>query len=143
MKEAPALAGLDAFDQLATMVAVVSPDGRCLLANSTLENVLGVSRQALQRRSVLDWLLDPQPLRDTLLAVARNEVASGRFDAAMRRAAPGAGTGELPIHVIVSQMDRPDHVLVEMIEVERRRSVAEPLFIRDGFECPLGSEERD
>ena len=115
------LAGYEAFDQLATMVAVASPSGQCLLANSTLENVLGLSRRALQRGSVFDWLADPSQLRETLQMVSRNEVASGRFDAAMRRpGAPGVGGGELPIHVIVSQMDRPDRVLVELIEVEQQ-----------------------
>ena len=121
MKAENTLAGFDAFDQLATTVAIARPDGHCLLANSTLENVLGVSRRALQRGSVLDWLVDPAPLRETLLAVARNEVATGRFDATMRRpSSPAVGGPELPVHVIVNQMDRADRVLVELIEVEQQ-----------------------
>ncbi len=115
------LPGFEAFDQLATMVAVADPDGRCLRANSTLENVVGLSRRALQRGSVLDWLIDPARLRDALQMVSRNEVASGRFDATMRRpAALGAGGAELPVHVIVSQTDRSDRVLVELIEIEQQ-----------------------
>ena len=115
------LAGFEAFDQLATMVAVADPDGHCLLANSTLENVVGLSRRALQRGSVLDWLVDPAPLHDALQMVSRNEIASGRFDAAMKRpAALGGGAAELPVHVIVSQTDRPDRVLVELIEIEQQ-----------------------
>jgi len=115
------LAGLDAFDQLATMVAVATPAGQCLLANSTLENVLGLSRRALQRGNLLDWLVDAGQLRESLQMVARNEVAVGRFDAAMKRAGgPGVGGGELPVHVIVSQMERADRVLVELIEVEQQ-----------------------
>ena len=35
-------AGFEAFDQLASMVAVVSADGRCLHVNSALENTVGV-----------------------------------------------------------------------------------------------------
>jgi len=121
VKEPPHLTGFDAFDQLATMVAIARPDGRCLLANSTLENVIGLSRRALQRGSVLDWLIDPTQLHDTLQMVARNEVASGRFDAAMKRPpALGVGSPELPVHVIVNQMDRADRVLVELIEVEQQ-----------------------
>lgn len=115
------LPGFEAFDQLATMVAVADPDGRCLRANSTLENVVGLSRRALQRGSVLDWLIDPARLHDALQMVSRNEVASGRFDATMRRpAALGAGGAELPVHVIVSQTDRSDRVLVELIEIEQQ-----------------------
>jgi two-component system nitrogen regulation sensor histidine kinase GlnL len=118
--EAP-IAGFEAFDLLATMVAIARPDGRCLRANSALENVIGLSRRALQRGSVLDWLVDPAPLRDTLQMVARNEVASGRFEAAMKRHAPaGVGNPELPVHVIVTQMDLADCVLVELIEVEQQ-----------------------
>ena len=58
-----ALAGFEAFDQLATMVALASPDGRCLQANSALENVVGVSRRALRRGSIFDWMNDPTQLR--------------------------------------------------------------------------------
>ncbi len=115
------LAGYEAFDQLATMLAVASPDGQCLLANSTLENMMGQSRRSLQRGSVLDWLLDPAPLRETLQLVARNQVATGRFEGQLRRAGvPGVGGGELPVHVIVSQTDRAGQVLVELIEVEQQ-----------------------
>jgi len=115
------VAGYEAFDLLATMVAISSPDGRCLRANSALENIVGLSRRALQRGSVLDWLVDPAPLRETLQMVASNEVASGRFDASMKRAVSlGIGGTELPVHVIVTQMERADRVLVELIEVEQQ-----------------------
>jgi two-component system nitrogen regulation sensor histidine kinase GlnL len=105
-----------AYDQLATMVALASPDGRCMLANATLENTVGLSRRALQRGSVLDWLADPSQLRETLLMVAGNQVATSRFDAMLKR----QGAGELPVHVIVCQTDWPDCVLVEMIEIEQQ-----------------------
>ncbi len=137
------LAGFEAFDQLATMVAIASPEGQCLLANSALENTLGLSRRALQRGSVFDWLADPSALRDTLLMVAGNQVATSRFDALMKRSPLGgmggmgstgggsaavgslgsagaAGAAELPVHVIVTQMDRTDRVLVELIEIEQQ-----------------------
>ena len=35
----------EAFDLLATMVAVVKPDGHCLFVNSVLESVIGLSRK--------------------------------------------------------------------------------------------------
>ena len=110
--------GFDPFDQLATMVALVAPDGRCLQANSALENTVGLSRRTLRRGSILDWVAEPGQLSDTLQLVARNAVASSRFDAHLKRAA--AGTGELPIHVIVSQTEAADRVLVEMIEIEQQ-----------------------
>ena len=112
------LAGFEAFDMLATMVAIASPQGQCLLANSALENAVGVSRRALQRGNVLDWLTDPTPLRETLRAVGRNEVATGRFDALMKRMPHGSP--ELPVHVIVTQMDRSERTLIELIEIEQQ-----------------------
>ena len=113
--------GLEAFDHLATMVAVASPEGHCLLVNSTLENMMGVSRRTLMRGSVFDWLVDPTPLREALRLVAHNEVMHGRFEAQMKRLPLGGASGhECPVHVIVSQMERPRHVLIEMIEVEQQ-----------------------
>ncbi|MBX3603281.1 MAG: PAS domain-containing sensor histidine kinase [Rubrivivax sp.] len=98
------------------MVALADPDGHCLYANSALENTLGVSRRTLQRGSVLDWLGEAAQFADTLRLVARNEIATSRFDATMKR----AGGSELPVHVIVSQTDWPQRVLVELIEIEQQ-----------------------
>ena len=67
------LPAADAFDWLATMVTLVRPDGRCLLANAMIEHALGLSRRTLLRGNVLDWMEDPAPLRDTLRAVAQND----------------------------------------------------------------------
>jgi two-component system nitrogen regulation sensor histidine kinase GlnL len=110
------LQGLAAFDQLATMVALVDASGHCRAANSALENTLGVSRRSLQRSNVFDWLVDPTALRDNVEVVAGNHVATSRFDAQLRRP-PG---GDLPVHVIVSQSDIPDCVLIELIEIEQQ-----------------------
>ena len=118
MSEAAPPIPFEAFDQLATMVALVRADGGCLLANATLENTAGLSRRALQRGNVLDWLADPAQLRETLQAVAGNHVTTSRFDAQMKR--QGAGGGELPVHVIVCQTDWPGCMLVEMIEIEQQ-----------------------
>jgi two-component system, NtrC family, nitrogen regulation sensor histidine kinase GlnL len=109
----------DAFDLLATMVALVHPDGQCLLVNAVLENTMGLSRRTLLRGNVLDWMVDPEPLRDTLHAVAANEVSTSRFDGQLRRPALGPNDA-LPVHVIVNQTDRADRVLVEIIEIEQQ-----------------------
>ncbi len=117
------LRGFEAFDHLTTMVAVADAQGQCLLVNATLENMMGVSRRALKRSRVTDWLVDPAPLQESLHMVAHNEVASGRFEASMKRLALGAGGAvahECPVHVTVSQMDRPGQVLIEMIEIEQQ-----------------------
>ncbi len=116
--DAPAL-DFEAFDQLATMVAIAGSDGHCLLANSTLENAVAVSRRALLRGNVLDWFVDPLPIRDTLAALRRNEVTSGRFEAQLRRAPLGSAE-PLLVRVTVSQMDAPDWALLELIEIEQQ-----------------------
>ena len=110
--------GFEPFDQLASMVVLVGSDGRCLQANSALENILGVSRRALMRGNVLDWLTEPSQLAETLQLVASNQVATSRFDAHLRR--QPAGSAELPVHVIVNQTESPDRVLVELIEIEQQ-----------------------
>jgi two-component system, NtrC family, nitrogen regulation sensor histidine kinase GlnL len=113
----PAAEGLD---WLATMVALVQRDGHCMLVNSMVENVLGVSRRSLERGNILDWFEDPTPLADTLCAVADNEVSTGRFDAQLRRSFTADPEDGLLVHVIVNQTEHTDVLLVEMIEIEQQ-----------------------
>lgn len=108
-----------AFDHLATMVAVVSPDGRCVFANASFENVLGLSRRSVQRGSLFDWFVDAGTLRETVAAVAANEFSTSRMETLLRR--PAATGGDvLPVHAIVTQMDNTPHVLLELVEVEQQ-----------------------
>ena len=116
----PVASAYDSFDLLATMVAVVRPDGAMLFANARFEDVAGLSRRALVRGTLFDWFADTQQLRDTMLAVTRNDIATGRFDGTMRRG-PLAAHELLPVHVIVTQIDHGrDRVLVEMLEIEQQ-----------------------
>ncbi len=101
------------------MVAVVHRDGNCLFANSAFENVLGLSRRNVQRGSLFDWFVESQLVRDTVSAVARNDFATSRFDGQLRRPLQVHGD-PLPVHVIVNQMDRPDQVIVELVEIEQQ-----------------------
>jgi two-component system, NtrC family, nitrogen regulation sensor histidine kinase GlnL len=110
---------LSAFDLLATLVAVVSPDGRVLHANASFENLLGVPRRALLATLLTEWLTDPLALQETLAAVVANRIATGRFEAVLKRP-PGAAPDLLPVHVIVNQTDSDQRVLVEMIEIEQQ-----------------------
>jgi two-component system nitrogen regulation sensor histidine kinase GlnL len=120
----------EAFDLLATLVALARPDGTVLFVNAGFEAVAGLSRRALLRTSLFDRFTDAAALQDTLLAVARNEMATGRLEATLRRGGSASSSPEdLPVHVIVTQVDaRGDRraapgselVLVEMIEVEQQ-----------------------
>ncbi|MFZ2989947.1 nitrogen regulation protein NR(II) [Ideonella sp.] len=110
----------ESFDLLATMVAVVNPDGTCLFVNAGLEAVLGQSRRSLVKRSLLEWFREPAQLFDAIEAVARNEFAARRFDGALRRASV-SHTEPLSVHVIVSQTEHShSRILVEMIEIEQQ-----------------------
>ena len=80
---------------------------------------MAVSRRALLRGNVLDWFVDPLPMRETLLALQRNEVTSGRFEAQLKRA-PLGSSEPLLVRVTASQMDTADRVLLEMIEIEQQ-----------------------
>jgi two-component system nitrogen regulation sensor histidine kinase GlnL len=113
-----------ALDHLATMVAIVHPDGRCLFANAAFEHVLGLSRRSVLRGSLFDWFVDPQPLRDTVAAVVRNDYATSRLEAQLKRPTSVHGDLVLPVHVIVNQMERVnavvDGVVVELVEIEQQ-----------------------
>ncbi len=112
-----------AFDLLATMVAVVDRTGRFLYANACYEDVVGVSRRSLLRGSLLDWLLDPMSLQESLESVARHEFATGRFEAQLRRGLLSTSSGQepLPVHVFVTSMqDGGGHLLVELVEIRQQ-----------------------
>ncbi len=107
--------GLQALDMLATMVALVHPDGACVHVNAAFETQMQLSRRVLARGNVLDWLEDTARLREAMEGVARNAYSSSRFETLLRR---GLRPHEepLPVQVIVSQTDAPDLLLLELIE---------------------------
>jgi two-component system nitrogen regulation sensor histidine kinase GlnL len=116
---AQSVQAFEAFDHLATMIAVVSETGQCLFANASFESVLGLSRRSVQRGSLFEWFVDAQKLRDTVVAVSRNEFSTSRLEALLRR--PGASHVEpLPVHVIVNQMEASRFVVIELVEIEQQ-----------------------
>ncbi|PXW94563.1 nitrogen specific signal transduction histidine kinase NtrB [Sphaerotilus hippei] len=115
----PQAPAYDSFDHLATMVAVLRPDGRCVYVNATFEAALGVPRKALQKGDVFDWFVDDTTLRSTFASVVNNEFSTGRFEALMRRP-PGGPADPLPVHVIITQIDHGEQVLLELVEVEQQ-----------------------
>jgi two-component system nitrogen regulation sensor histidine kinase GlnL len=119
----------DALDLLATLVALARPDGTLLFVNAGFEAAVGVSRRSLMRTSLFDRFEDASTLRETLTAVANNEIATGRLQATLRRTAGASAPEDLPVHVIVTQVDQRDdrpsggpsgQVLVEMLEIEQQ-----------------------
>lgn len=110
----------EALDLLATMVAVVRGDGALQYVNAMFESVAGLSRRTLMRSNLFEWFADGAQLRETLTAVLRNEIATGRFDGGLRRG-PLSANEVIPVHVIVTQIEHAsDRVLIEMLEIEQQ-----------------------
>jgi two-component system, NtrC family, nitrogen regulation sensor histidine kinase GlnL len=106
-----------AFDHLASMVAVIGASGACIFANAAFEQTIGLARRNVQRSNLFDWFVDPQPLRDTVAAVAGNQFSTSRLEAHLQR----RGHGEAwPVHVIVSPIEATPHVVVELVVIEQQ-----------------------
>ena len=111
---------LTAFDQLATMVAIVEPTGRCLYVNAAFEEVLGLSRRGIYGDSIYGWFVDAALLQDVVSAVARNEYATSRLHSELRRHIHVTSGDPLAVQVIVTRMDVEDQILIELVEVEQQ-----------------------
>jgi two-component system nitrogen regulation sensor histidine kinase GlnL len=108
-----------ALDLLATMVAIVSREGRFVFVNAAFEDVLGLSRRSVLRGSVYDWVVERDILRETIGAVSRNDFSTSRLEAQLRR--PGSVHGEsFPVHLIVNRLETSDDVVVELVAVEQQ-----------------------
>jgi two-component system nitrogen regulation sensor histidine kinase GlnL len=116
-----------AFDLLATPIAVLNSSGLVVFVNSELEDVMGQSRRSLDGQSFLQFFSDPQPLLHALIGAKANEFAALRYDAELLRINP---EDALPVHVIVAQSDDADEVIVELLPIQQqtRQDREERLF---------------
>jgi two-component system nitrogen regulation sensor histidine kinase GlnL len=116
-----------AFDLLATPIAVLNSSGLVVFVNSELEDVMGQSRRSLDGQSFLQFFSDPQPLLHALTGAKANEFAALRYDAELLRINP---EDALPVHVIVAQSDDADEVIVELLPIQQqtRQDREERLF---------------
>ncbi len=105
-----------AFDLLATLVAVVHLDGVVVFANAALEDALGISRRTIEGSQLPDCFTEPQILRTALDGAGSNEFAALRYDAWLRRSTPEP----FPVHVVVAQTDVPGEVIVELLPLEQQ-----------------------
>ena len=108
-----------AFDQLATLIAVVRPDGQVLFANAAFEDQLRLSRRAAQQCTLYEWFANVQALRETLAAVQGNRFATARFEGQLRRG-PLPHEDLLDVLVLVSQTEDPQRLVVEMVEATQQ-----------------------
>jgi two-component system nitrogen regulation sensor histidine kinase GlnL len=104
------------LDLLATLVAVVAPDGTVLFANSALEDALGNSRRAIEGSNFPHCFTDPNALQNALTGASVNEFAALRYDGWLLR--PGGNGDPLQVHVVVAQTDVAGELLVELLPLE-------------------------
>lgn len=102
------------FDLLATLVAVLHGDGSVLFANAALEDALGISRRAIVGSHFPDSFAEPASLINALLGVGGNQFAALRYDARLTR----LNREPLPVHVIVTQTEVENEVVVELLPLE-------------------------
>lgn len=104
------------FDLLATLVAIVRDDGAVVYANAALEDALGMSRRSIEGATLAEHFSEPQVLLSALGGLRDNEFAALRYDAWLKR----PGRDLLPVHVILTQTDEADNLLLEMLPLEQQ-----------------------
>ncbi len=106
-----------AFDWLATPIAVLESNGKVVFVNAELEDVIGQSRRSLEGQSFLNFFADAQPLIHALTGAKANEFAALRYDAELLRIKPEEA---LPVHVIVAQSDQTGQVIIELLPIQQQ-----------------------
>jgi two-component system, NtrC family, nitrogen regulation sensor histidine kinase GlnL len=101
---------------LATLVAVLAPDGTVVFANSALEDALGISRRSITGSNFPELFTEPMLLQNALRGIADNDFAALRYDAWLKR----PGSDGVPVHVVVAQTDAPEEVIVELLPLEQQ-----------------------
>ena len=112
--DSPGTAHLRSFDLLATLVAVVRANGMVLFANSALEDALGTSRRVIEDSQFADCFTEPELLLTALAGARGNQFAALRYDAHLKR----LNHDPIPVHVIVTQTEQPDEIIVELSQSE-------------------------
>ena len=105
-----------AFDLLATLVAVVRTNGCVVFANAALEDALGTSRRTIEGSQLPECFTEPHILKHALEGAGSNEFAALRYDAWLVR----HNAEPMPVHVVVAQTDRPREVVIELLPLEQQ-----------------------
>ncbi|MCF8208561.1 MAG: PAS domain-containing protein [Rhodoferax sp.] len=105
-----------AYDLLATLVAVVRPDGRVLFSNSALEDALGLSRRNIVGSNLAEAFTEPSLLQNALEGARENEFEALRYDAWLRR----LGHEPIPLHITITRPELVEEILVEMVPLEKQ-----------------------
>ena len=115
-KTNPFMVRFQAFDLLATLVAVLSSSGEVLFANAALEDAIGTSRRTIEGSHFPDCFTEPHILQNALEGAGSNEFAALRYDAFLKR----LNHEPMPVHVIVAQTERPGEIVIELLPLEQQ-----------------------
>ena len=105
-----------AFDLLASLIAVVRTDTAVVFTNAALEDSLGISRRAIVGSQLAEVFSDPSALREAIAGTTKNAFAAMRYDAFLRR----GGLDALPVHVMVTDAEDGQHFVVELVPLEQQ-----------------------
>ena len=115
-KSASASKRFQAFDFLATLIAVVNADGAVVFANAALEDALGTSRRTLEGSSFGACFNEPAVLHTAIEGARSNDFATLRYEAFLRR----ASYEPLPVQVTLAQGDKASELIIEMTPLEHQ-----------------------
>ena len=102
------------FDQLAMPVAVVRRNGDVVFANAALEDALGIARRVIVGSHFPDSFTEPIHLLNALQGADGSQFPALRYDAWLKR----LNHDPLPVHVIVTQTESVDEIIVELLPLE-------------------------
>jgi two-component system nitrogen regulation sensor histidine kinase GlnL len=105
-----------AFDAMATLVAVVHLDGKVLYCNAALEGTLDTSRRQIEGHALADFFVDTEPFHAALIGARTQAFSTLRYDAQLRR----HNAETVLVHVIVVQTDPGGDLLVEMLPQDKQ-----------------------
>jgi two-component system nitrogen regulation sensor histidine kinase GlnL len=115
-RSTPPSGRFQAFDLLATLVAVVRTDGSVIFANAALEDALGTSRRTIEGSRFPECFTEPHILQNALTSAGSNEFAALRYDAWLKR----SNSDLVPVHVVLAQTDHPSEFVIELLPLEQQ-----------------------
>ncbi len=104
------------FDLLATMIAVVKPDGAVLFANAALEDALGTSRRTLVGSQFGACFQEPAVLRTAIDGACAHDFATLRYEALLRR----VNHDLMAVQVTLSRAEKTGELIIEMSAIENQ-----------------------
>lgn len=105
-----------AFDLLATQLAVVDAAGRVRFANAALQDAIGLPARSIEGGLLAEHFTDAALLAQALQGLRDGAFDALRYDAELR----GRGGEPIPVHVIVARTEQPQQIVVELLPQEQQ-----------------------